>query len=279
MFRTEASLNKVSPDEYDKRASHGKGHFTTPLLPNKTMSVFVPLHGAWLAFVLRAENMTAVFENIRQRDNPTPHPLWWKSPEAAGAFCLGRAITHSINFWASKQSCVWCSGKTIALILRGWLMMKHAHDEILLQNWIPSVGCRVGTVTDSMTTTNWGTNGRMVAIRHCGGKNSKCCQLVLMTPIWILFLHSLAQKSRNYGWISVSGWTESCHFDAFQCSQWRKFSQIFLFQCSSGRCYLICHATLDRTFINTYSYWASLYSSILILCDNIECVNKCDKCH
>ena len=44
--------------------------------------------------------------------------------------------------------------------------------------------------------------------------------------LWIIPIsNSLNRKCRHFDEISITGCTESCHFDNFRCSQWWKFCQ------------------------------------------------------
>ena len=54
-----------------------------------------------------------------------------------------------------------------------------------------------------------------------------CDVLVLMTMVKMRFWYPLPlkQKCRHFDEILITGCTESCHFDNFQCSQWLKFRQ------------------------------------------------------
>ena len=111
------------------------------------------------------------------------------------------------------------------------------------------------------------------------------CQSVsnILAPLLMCYMQScytLKRKWRHFDEIFITGCTGSCHFDNFQCSQWRKrkcrhFDEIFITGCT-GSCHFDnfqCsqwwkfHQNED---ISISVYWNLIYQEIYCNTDHLN---------
>ena len=85
-----------------------------------------------------------------------------------------------------------------------------------------------------------------------------------LSMCYVFYLPSLKRKCRHFDEILITGCTGSCHFDNFQCSQWRKFHQNEDISVSV-MCWIAvtCNITVQKIYNLILEFWMMSRGSIL----------------